>query len=71
VVTVDRKTIVAAVATALMISSAALAQGACMNDLQMLTSRSTAGRGKVHDACAVHFVGLGRQAREGMLNRLG
>jgi hypothetical protein len=70
VVTVDRKTIVAAVATAL-ISSAALAQGACMNDLQMLTSRSTAGRGKVHDACAVHFVGLGGQAREGMLNRLG
>jgi hypothetical protein len=54
-----------------LISSAALAQGACMNDLQMLTSRSTAGRGKVHDACAVHFVGLGGQAREGMLNRLG
>ena len=42
-----------------------------MNDLQMLTSRSTAGRGKVHDACAVHFVGPGGQAREGMLNRLG
>ena len=35
--TVDRKTIVAAVATAL-ISSAAFSQGACMNDLQMLTS---------------------------------
>ena len=50
--TVDRKTIVAAVATAL-ISSAALAQGACMNDLQMLTSRSTAGHGKVHDVPAL------------------